>query len=71
MSKKSTSSSNESDSVRSDDSEASSVESIQFDVSDLPADSDLEKLTKTNTTFVFDPQCVRKKSNWSKTAPEH
>jgi hypothetical protein len=71
MSKKSTSSSNESDSVRSNDSEASSVESIRFDVSDLPADSDLEKLTKTNTTIVFDPQCVRKKSNWSKTAPEH
>lgn len=50
---------------------SNSSTSNTFDVSDLPLDADLEKLARVNSAFVFDPQCVRKKSNWSKSLPEH
>ena len=31
---------------------------------------DLEKLSQTNSIVLFDPECVRKKSNWSKSGNE-
>ena len=32
---------------------------------------DLEKLAKSNSIVVFDSECVRKKTNWSKTRNEY
>ena len=32
---------------------------------------DLEKLAKSNSIVVFDPECVRKKTNWSKTSNKY
>jgi len=54
----------------SEDSENDSVESA-ISIGDLANNPDLEELVKSKTYFKYDPLCLRKKSNWSKTKNEY
>jgi hypothetical protein len=72
MSENSARSSRLSDSLRSSDSEndSSSVES-EISIGSLAHKPDLQTLLQNKTVFNYDPVCLRKKSNWSKTKPEY
>ena len=49
-----------------------SEEEITADISKLlDNDSNLENLIRSKTYFKYDPECLRKKSNWSKTRSEY
>ena len=54
----------------SEESEGSSVESI-VSIGELANNPNLEEIVKDRTYFKYDPACLRKKSNWSKTKNEY
>jgi hypothetical protein len=57
-------------SSESEESESSSVESIGS-IGELANNPNLEEIVKGHTYFKYDPTCLRKKSNWSKTKEEY
>uniref|UniRef100_A0A6C0JXM4 Helicase ATP-binding domain-containing protein n=1 Tax=viral metagenome TaxID=1070528 RepID=A0A6C0JXM4_9ZZZZ len=57
-------------SSKSEESESSSVESIGS-IGELANNPNLEEIVKGRTYFKYDPACLRKKSNWSKTKEEY
>ena len=52
------------------DDDGSSIESA-ISIGSLANNTNLQTLLKNNTVFKYDPACLRKKSNWSKTKPEY
>ena len=73
MSKNSHSSNESEKSIRSSESEetdSTSTESV-LSIGDLAKNPNLEELVKAKSYFKYDPACLRKKSNWSKTKNEY
>jgi hypothetical protein len=54
----------------SEETDSSSEESV-LSLGDLSNNPNLEEVVKSNTYFKYDPACLRKKSNWSKTKNEY
>jgi len=57
-------------SYTSNESESFSENNV-ISLGDLPKNSNLTEIVKSKTYFKYDPACLRKKSNWSKTKPEY
>jgi len=54
----------------SEETDSSSTESV-LSIGDLAENPNLEELVKAKSYFKYDPACLRKKSNWSKTKNEY